>query len=288
MNKFISLWQTSTVARIFILSFGIIHIPLITLITYVAVGGQLALVPVIAVVLVTTLISSILAFWMVWKLIRPLDELAKALDHYREKGVYPDFKSSGAYRIRRLARGIEEMVEAQEGTIRILRTQANTDALTELGNRRWLDEATEALWQRAQGNGSWLWVILFDVDHFKSINDAHGHAVGDEVLKGIAQIARQQIRPYDMIARVGGEEFCFVIANREAGPALAAAERIRTALANWRPNSMPVAKVTASFGIAGGDPRGLSFDQLFDRADTELYTAKDNGRNVTVFNGAVV
>jgi len=154
------------------------------------------------------------------------------------------------------------------------RCLALTDSLTGLMNRRALFDWSETL---AVVDGTA--VIMLDLDNFKTVNDSFGHARGDDVLMRFADIVRAQLRPQDVAARLGGEEFCLVLQEMEPAEASAVAERIRGALEATAPLSRSFGSPTVSAGVAiafGGDD---TFDTLLRRADTALYAAKQDGRN---------
>jgi diguanylate cyclase (GGDEF)-like protein len=154
---------------------------------------------------------------------------------------------------------------------------SETDTITVLANRRRLDEFMAGEWQRVQRHGSILSAIALDIDHFKRVNDVHGHGAGDEVLRHVARVLRERMRSTDVVARVGGEEFVVVLPHAGLEGALATAERLRTDVARLRPPPLPY-DLSASFGVAsyeaGDTPRSL-----LARADEALYAAKRAGRN---------
>jgi two-component system cell cycle response regulator len=159
------------------------------------------------------------------------------------------------------------------------------DELTELYNRRYLFAHLDELVERANRDGVVSAVCLFDIDHFKRVNDTHGHAAGDGVLREIAARAINSVRSADLVARFGGEEFAVVMPETDLAAAAAAAERLRAAIADW-PFAVPAGAaplpLTVSIGVAvtaaGGDDR----DRLLKRADDALYAAKAGGRNRVV------
>jgi len=119
-------------------------------------------------------------------------------------------------------------------------------------------------------------VIMMDIDHFKLVNDSHGHHVGDEVLQAMAQILRERTRDADALARLGGEEFVIVCRHSKIQAAVETAERIRAAIAS---HHFPgVGQATASFGVAACC-EGDTTEHLLERADAALYRAKNGGRN---------
>jgi diguanylate cyclase (GGDEF)-like protein len=159
-------------------------------------------------------------------------------------------------------------------------SKARTDELTGLTNRRHFFEVSEQLVSVARRYGSPLSVLLFDIDHFKKINDTHGHHAGDEVLQAVARLLRESMRQADVIARYGGEEFIATLPNTRAEEAFAAAEHLRKTIAGRRQAQQGVViRVTISVGIAALRPPGESLARLIQRADEALYAAKSAGRD---------
>ena len=154
------------------------------------------------------------------------------------------------------------------------RVRSSTDDLTGLLNRRALYAALEAEFDRTREDSQSFSVILLDVDRFKNINDTFGHAAGDEVLIGIADILRQH-SPRVAVGRWGGEEFLLLVQNSDLESVLAMAEELRGTLAEY---PFKVGTVTASFGVACLQV-GESSSDLVRRADLALYAAKSRGRN---------
>jgi diguanylate cyclase (GGDEF)-like protein len=161
-----------------------------------------------------------------------------------------------------------------------LRTAAYTDALTGLYNRRWLDEELERIeadQMRASQRRTWL--LLIDADHFKAINDRHGHDVGDWVLREVGARLKKSIRFEDAVVRLGGEEFVALIRNVTGDEAAQAAERIRAAFDG---NSMLDVETAPSITVSiGAAPAGhaVGANSALRRADRALYLAKETGRN---------
>jgi two-component system, sensor histidine kinase LadS len=157
---------------------------------------------------------------------------------------------------------------------------AQQDPLTGLNNRRAFYDRTRSLWSQAIRHGHPSAVMLLDLDLFKPINDVHGHAHGDEVLKALANILRQSIRQGDILARWGGEEFIVFLPETRMQEAMALAERLREAIAGIRiPRETGETAVTASFGIAQLESRHITLDALIASADECLYQSKQKGRN---------
>ena len=157
-----------------------------------------------------------------------------------------------------------------------LQRLATTDALTGLRNRRAFDAFAAHEIKRAERTGEALSIILFDIDHFKRINDTLGHHIGDEVLVGLAQLTGGRIRASEILARWGGEEFILLLPQTDIENAVHFAGVIRRLI---EAHEFPqVEKVTASFGVTQFSC-GDSIDSMLQRADTALYRAKENGRN---------
>ncbi|HET9049461.1 MAG TPA: diguanylate cyclase [Chiayiivirga sp.] len=164
-----------------------------------------------------------------------------------------------------------------------LQRQATTDALTGIANRRRFFEQAEREFAQCRQTPRALSLLAFDIDHFKHINDTFGHAVGDYVLQDFVNCARRELRPGDLFARTGGEEFCVLLGDAELDAAHAVAERIREMTA-----ACPVleehhhAHITVSIGVVTLEPSDGSFGNMMVRADRALYIAKDSGRNRSV------
>jgi two-component system, cell cycle response regulator len=158
---------------------------------------------------------------------------------------------------------------------------AHLDALTGLANRRLIVERLQQEWSAHARHQVPLSVILLDVDHFKKVNDEHGHDMGDAVLSRIAQVLRRETRAEDTVARFGGEEFLILTRDADLASAALLAERVRAAVAREQFTSSDRSwSITASFGVATTDPETESWDSLLKRADIALYQAKGDGRNL--------
>ena len=165
---------------------------------------------------------------------------------------------------------------------------ALTDDLTGLYNRRYVfAHLSEQLGRVNDGAGETA-VLLFDIDHFKQVNDRYGHPAGDKVLRELAERAVRQVRSVDLVGRLGGEEFVVVMPETSLSGAVVVAERLRLAVANERfvLNDGEALSVTVSIGIAVTGEPDESQDNLLKRADDALYAAKNGGRNRTVVYGA--
>jgi len=174
---------------------------------------------------------------------------------------------------------VRALTENNERLFLGLASEARTDPLTGLLNRRGLNERAEVELARARRDELPVSVIAFDIDHFKLINDQHGHDAGDRVLKLLGSMLSEQVRGSDIAARVGGEEFLVVLPGCDEQQATAAAERARLKMARVAIADVP--NVTLSAGVAtANEPAEL--EALTGQADCALYRAKQQGRNRTV------
>jgi diguanylate cyclase (GGDEF)-like protein len=169
-----------------------------------------------------------------------------------------------------------------------------TDSLTGVNNRRFFDQRLIEETARAQRTNESLACLFMDVDHFKAVNDQHGHQLGDQVLREIAGLIREQLRASDVLGRYGGEEFSALLVNASNDSALEIAERIRAIIEQqtFTTSEDQTMSVTISIGVATlptdcseVDTGSLSED-LVDRADQAVYRAKHNGRNLVVLADA--
>ena len=161
-----------------------------------------------------------------------------------------------------------------------LRELAATDSLTGASNRRAFMAAADKELTRSNRSGQPLSILYLDLDHFKGVNDAHGHAVGDEVLVGFSSATREELRAIDVFARIGGEEFAILLPDTPSKGAMALAERIRARVKalEWLDGRL---RVTTSVGVAQR-ASGETLDQVLRRADRALYAAKQQGRDRVV------
>ncbi|HEX3596768.1 MAG TPA: diguanylate cyclase [Polyangiaceae bacterium] len=168
-----------------------------------------------------------------------------------------------------------------EGLLSRTERLAMTDALTGVYNRRRFGEMLRREWATARRYKHPLSLVLFDVDHFKAVNDGDGHAAGDEVLKNVAQIITTAIREVDVCARYGGDEFVLLLPHTAAENAVTVADRIREKLAKTRRTwSGAACNISLSAGAASSDDATLTNpDELMESADRALYEAKRDGRD---------
>ncbi len=194
------------------------------------------------------------------------------LDDVQVRKRWSDFEQ----RLLRLVADIISAALVRDQLQRALHAMAYQDALTGLQNRRAFDERLRAEIVRARRYREVFSLLLLDIDRFKTINDAHGHDIGDQVLRTLAEILGSRMRQADGLARWGGEEFTLLLPQTDGEGARQLAEQLRGAVAEFR---FPgVGRLTISLGIAQFAPHD-SVDTLFRRVDQALYAAKDQGRD---------
>lgn len=168
-----------------------------------------------------------------------------------------------------------------------LKNKARVDHLTGLYNRRAFFDLSERVFERARVSGTTVGLLVLDLDHFKTVNDTYGHLAGDRVLSAFSRSASGVLRPMDLMARTGGEEFVVLIPEADENLALDVAERIRAVTESLVvPDEEWFLGITVSVGVALGWPaEGSDFRSLFLEADMALYRAKALGRNRVQFAG---
>jgi len=183
--------------------------------------------------------------------------------------IYPVLVALTAHRLAR-------RVRAQN---RLLAALSQTDGLTQLMNRAAWEEMAGAEMRRCRTSGSTATLLMLDIDHFKAINDRHGHPAGDAVLRAVARIVRDTLRDEDLPGRYGGEEFCIVLPNTGEAGAAVAAERLRTRIEGAVLERRARIRATVSIGFAELAPEDSDCATWIARADRALYAAKAAGRN---------
>jgi two-component system, cell cycle response regulator len=154
------------------------------------------------------------------------------------------------------------------------------DGLTQLYNRRYFEEALEREFARSRRYRNPFVLALFDIDHFKRINDQHGHQAGDAVLRGLASIVQMKVRTNDLVARIGGEEFALLLPETTHSGGAALAEKLRRSIASERfMHEGRAIPVTVSFGVSEFSRSLETSEALVKAADQRLYAAKNSGRN---------
>lgn len=176
-----------------------------------------------------------------------------------------------------LERRVQERTAALESLNQQLAHLATTDPLTGLANRRSFFEAAERELGRSRRAGYATVVAMLDLDHFKDVNDTHGHAAGDRILELVSRVLVKELRDADLVGRLGGEEFGLLLVDVSVAHAREIVERIRTRVMHC--DTGLDLSVTLSAGIADCDPAMLGLDVAMALADRALYEAKRQGRN---------
>jgi diguanylate cyclase (GGDEF)-like protein/PAS domain S-box-containing protein len=178
-----------------------------------------------------------------------------------------------------LERAMAELEKTQD-EIRLqneeLEVLAKRDSLTGVTNRRAFMELLEKLFAEARLHGRELGFVMVDIDHFKQVNDTHGHSAGDEVIRRLADALSSEVRGSDSVCRYGGEEFCVVLPGASLEVAAAVADRMRVKIQSPGFTRVPI---TASFGVSSIREQAKDTAELIDQADKALYASKDAGRN---------
>ncbi len=222
-----------------------------------------------------------------------VDAFEAGADDYLVKPIIPKILFARMRAAQRVIKLQEELANEREQMVRFsielsetnaqLQHQSQTDALTELPNRRMAMERLSQEWKFSERSHLPLSCLMLDIDHFKSINDNHGHQVGDEALQRVSQSLKRTSRTTDLVCRYGGEEFLVLCSNTPLDQAFLLAERIRLEIAAQRlliPDNIEL-KMTVSIGIAEKLAGTDTLDDLLKRADVNMYEAKRGGRNRT-------
>jgi len=243
--------------------------------TYFIVAGLLAAL---------TLFALSLAIWVNnQSIIRPVLKIKQITAKLARGDLKQRIEIDNDDEIGELAQDISNMASSLETINQKLNDAARTDGLTGILNRRACDEILDQHFSSSLRYDLIFSIILLDIDHFKQINDEHGHEAGDIAIKSIATICQQQVRDCDFVFRHGGEEFLILLPNTDKNDSIVAAERIRTKIQNTTIDTGSSALgLTVSLGISSFPEDGLESLQLVRNADNALYKAKEGGRNQTV------
>lgn len=216
----------------------------------------------------------------------PVMDSVLEMEAVRRSGeVFPVERSVAAFKIREkwYAVGSLRDITARKKAENLLTELATTDSLTGLSNRRHFMEQAEMQVQQAIRYQKHLSLMMFDLDHFKHINDTYGHDAGDKVLQAVASTVKQELRVTDIIGRVGGEEFAVAMPQTDRDMAVMAAERIRVSLMETRVETdTDTIRFTVSIGLVQLGSGAATLSELMKRADESLYEAKRTGRNRVV------
>ena len=210
---------------------------------------------------------------------RKLELLKSGANDYIGK---PILQEELQVRVRNMVKS-KQLVDRLEEQQASLKKLAMTDQLTSLYNRHYLFDVAPKRISEAKRHQQPFCVVVIDLDHFKSVNDTHGHGMGDTVLKETGKLLNEHVRQEDMVARFGGEEFVALLNHCDLAGGAAKAEILRSALEALQPGGL---RITGSFGVAEFDPQShTEFSQLFSDVDKAVYVAKENGRNCVKLAG---
>ncbi len=190
-------------------------------------------------------------------------------------------------RIKRLNQELQLKIGQLQVAHDKLKRLAITDGLTGSYNYRFFKEQLNKEIIRAKRHKSHISIVMLDIDYFKNYNDSNGHPAGDDVLKTIANLLKNNIRNIDIAARYGGEEFALILIETDKHAAGIVANKIKRLVENYQfkfEDTQPNGKLTVSMGVATFPEDGDSFDVLVKKADKRLYQAKDQGRNLVVID----
>jgi diguanylate cyclase len=213
-----------------------------------------------------------------------VEEVTNSLTQLSEEGPAPiiaagELLISANHRLQGDLENAKSELQKQREQMEFCLRESRTDALTNIPNRRAFDQEIAASFAEYRRRKVFFSLLMLDIDYFKRINDRHGHMVGDQALKSVAQCLLKSIREADIASRYGGEEFAIILPLTAAEEAVRTAERIRLAIANtiFRVGDIEL-QVTASIGVKEiSDDTTIS--QLIERTDAALYAAKKQGRN---------
>jgi diguanylate cyclase (GGDEF)-like protein len=195
----------------------------------------------------------------------------------REREAWPE----PARRLLRAAASETAAAFSRANSYREAEVLASTDSLTGLPNRRYFEELTELLARRRRANDA-IGILMIDIDRFKRVNDEHGHAIGDEVLRAVARAILATVRADDVPARVGGEEFVVLLKNPPPEVPVQVGERVRDAVRRLDLAPLGVPAISVSVGVASGLDHEEPIADIVDRADKALLRAKRAGRDRVV------
>ena len=276
-------WPRRFSSRLMLVCFLGTHLPLIALIVGIAatVGfGQIGVQIALALTLAATLVATALVLAIIHFALAPIDVTRQALADFHADRTISRLPTGYDDEIGRLMACTQATIEGLGRNLAELDGLAHLDPLTGVGNRRWLVREAQARYADMQASPSSL--VLLDLDHFKLVNDRHGHLTGDSVLRELAPVLTPELGRGAVLARFGGEEFCILLPGVPLEAAAALAERLRGKIAGHRFVGLPVGEITASFGVARVRREDPRLGESFALADLLVYRAKADGRDRVV------
>ena len=232
------------------------------------------------VVLSFTLIIGLVAYYFSIRILKPLSALTNGATKVTAGDLSVQLPIYSNDELGLTTRVFNKMVAELQQSHKQLEEMATTDTLTGLANRKQIMNLLIEQFKHFQRYQNAFTIMMLDVDHFKNVNDTHGHLAGDAVLTNIAQTIKSTLREIDCLGRYGGEEFLVILPDTDGQQAIKSAERIRKAvnesITHYEDCSL---KVTISIGVAEIQKTDDNEDDLINRADDALYSAKENGRD---------
>jgi two-component system, sensor histidine kinase LadS len=218
--------------------------------------------------------------WMLLEVMTITTAVSFLLSDDLERLLYVGLPASMVAAAILVALGVADRLREQRAALGDAERRAQLDSLTGVLNRRSLLERLDVACQRAQARGLPISLLFIDLDHFKAINDSHGHLAGDACLRAIIAPIQSELRQSDVIGRYGGEEFIVILSSADGAAAQAIADRIRARIAELRVDGFgETIRLTCSIGVAATDVHGVWGEALVARADAAVYAAKRAGRN---------
>ena len=273
-------WPKSYVGKIIAICFVGTHIPLVSLVLWLALRGEFReSLAIMGVALLATLVGTALTIAGVAGMLAPVVRSTAALDRYSAERRKPDLPTKYDDAAGRLMASVQSTVLSLDQSLGDLQSLAATDPLTGLRNRYWLNDQGVQMVDAAQREGAPMSLLVIDIDQFKSLNDTHGHLFGDQALIIVADAIRESVRRIDHAVRMGGDEFCILLPGADAAEASEIAERIRKEARRSVDRLLGRNALTLSIGVAAIRADDACFTDLYRRADGNLYCAKTHGRD---------
>ncbi|SEQ08802.1 diguanylate cyclase (GGDEF) domain-containing protein [Faunimonas pinastri] len=281
-------WPRGYSGRIFLICFIGTHIPLLALVIFTLVSGGWH-DPVarwaFLVTLLGTVAGAIATIFAIQQMLYPLHRSSRALEEYvagRPPMELPtQYHDEGGRLMANVQRTLLRLNQAMEE----LNRQAMMDPLTEIGNRRFFDMQFDRVFRDSAKGGTDLSLVILDVDHFKAINDLHGHLTGDSALVQLAELLKRDVRAGDQVARVGGDEFCMLLPGADLDDAEEIARRVERSVAAVTVPGLEPGALRVSYGLAARREEDVRVEDIYSRADRALYAAKRHHRDRVADDG---
>lgn len=274
-------WPRSYFVKVLAVCFLGTHVPLILTAVALFLGMRVpesSLLPVLAVLLVATLAATGLTLILVRQLLAPIRAVSDTLDSYRRLGIIQELPESGRDEAGAMMRNLNKTLHAVDDLRANLENLSFEDPLTGLGNRRWLQARASDMFNRWSADVP-VTLAVIDVDRLKLLNDGFGHSFGDSALQAVSENLRGRRRADDLVARIGGDEFCVLLMGLTVESAAEWLDDVRAQLADvMGADGVPL---SFSAGVTNRRSNDEAYEEMFSRADRALYLAKSEGRSIT-------